>query len=439
MQEYVLELSKYFINILMVLYVFAGFLAFGCKDRKGKLLYGLQIFLMFLLQIITFLDLTFANDNMQYMIYFAFVQLILIMGITLVPLVYEKINRQLLIHIDMLIGIGMFILCRLSVAKFKRQYVIALISFGVSLVIPYILTKVRFLKKLKWIYAGVGLTMLSTVLVLGEVTHGSKISYTIAGVTFQPSEFVKILFVFFLAASLWEDTSIKRVILTSLIAGAHVLILVISKDLGGGLLLFVTYLLVLFVATGSYWYLLGGTVAGGIASVIAYYVFEHVKVRVLAWRDPWSYIDREGYQITQSLFAIGGGKWFGMGLMQGNPKVIPYVEADLIFSSICEELGVIFGICLIFICVQCFLTIMQTAMKIHDRFYRFIVYGIGIIYISQIFLTIGGGIKLIPLTGVTLPFISYGGSSIMTTMIMFFIVQGFYMRLQREEVRRVDD
>ena len=118
-----------------------------------------------------------------------------------------------------------------------------------------------------------------------------------------------------------------------------------------------------------------------------------------------------------------------MGLLKGNPTAIPYVEADFIFSSICEELGVIFGICLILICVSSFLEMMRVAVCIHDRFYQLIVYGIGIMYIFQIFLTIGGGTKFIP-------FISYGGSSVMTTMIMFFIIQGIYIRLQKEGERR---
>jgi len=159
---------------------------------------------------------------------------------------------------------------------------------------------------------------------------------------------------------------------------------------------------------------------------------------VLAWQDPWSYIDNQGYQITQSLFAVGSGSWFGMGLMKGDPTAIPFVSVDFIFSSICEELGVIFGICLILICVSCFIAIMQIALRIHDRFYQLIVYGIGIMYIFQIFLTIGGGIKFIPLTGVTLPFISYGGSSVMSTMMMFFVIQGIYIRLQQEGERRVE-
>lgn len=95
-------------------------------------------------------------------------------------------------------------------------------------------------------------------------------------------------------------------------------------------------------------------IGGGAASYLAYLLFDHVRVRVLAWQDPWKYIDSKGYQITQSLFAIGSGSWFGMGLLKGNPTAIPYVEADFIFSSICEELGVIFGMCLILICISSF-------------------------------------------------------------------------------------
>jgi cell division protein FtsW (lipid II flippase) len=360
----------------------------------------------------------------------------------MVTLIYENANRLLLNNMCMLMGIGLCMVSRLSgvytdeglFSQAARQYIIAIISLIVCLFIPYMFSKVRFLKKLTWIYALAGISMLSVVLILGGITHGSKISYSIAGVTFQPSEFVKILFIFFLAGALWEDTSLKRVILTTILAGIHVLVLVISKDLGSALIFFVGFVMIVFIATSNYLYLLCGAVGGSVAAYAAYLLFDHVKTRVLGWQDPWAYIDQaEGYQITQSLFAIGSGSWFGMGLLKGNPNAIPYVERDAIFSSICEEFGVIFGICLILICISCFIMMMNIAVSIHDRFYQMIVYGIGIIYIFQIFLTIGGGIKFIPLTGVTLPFISYGGSSIMTSMIMFFIVQGIYIRLQKQE------
>ena len=202
------------------------------------------------------------------------------------------------------------------------------------------------------------------------------------------------------------------------------------------IIIFIVYLVMLYVATRQPLYVIAGLSAGSVASVIAYKLFNHVRVRVLAWQDPFAAYDTGGYQVAHSLFAIGTGSWFGMGLLKGNPTAIPFVDADFIFSSICEELGVIFGICLILICVSCFVMMMYISTRIFDRFYQLIVYGIGIMYIFQIFLTVGGGIKFIPLTGVTLPFISYGGSSVMTTMIMFFIIQGIYIRLQKEDEKR---
>lgn len=434
MQEYIVELSKYFIVIFMVLYTFSCFCVLCYQEENKKTgIYVFQNVMMFFVQVLCFLDLSLVGGDIQYLFFFAFIQIFLFAAIMMVTMIYEKANRLLLNNMCMLLGIGLCMVARLSFNKAIKQYVIVLISFAVSLMIPYLLTKIRFLKKITWLYAAVGIVLLSAVLILGEVTHGSKISFSLGGVTFQPSEFVKIVFLFFLAGALWEDVSFKRVVLTAVIAGIHVIVLVLSKDLGSALIFFVGFVFVVFIASKNYLYLLAGIAGGSGAAYVAYILFDHVKTRVLAWQDPWTYIDNQGYQITQSLFAVGSGSWFGMGLLKGNPKAIPYVDADFIFSSICEELGVIFGICLILICISCFIMIMKIAIRIHDRFYQMIVYGIGIMYIFQIFLTIGGGIKFIPLTGVTLPFISYGGSSCMTTMIMFFLIQGIYIRLQQQE------
>ena len=443
MREYIIELSKYFIVFFMVLYTFTCFWSFRYREEwQKKKIYTAQNVLMFLVQVFSFLTLSLVSSDIQYLIFFAFIQIFLFAAIMMVTMIYENANRLLLNNMCMLLGIGLCMISRLSgvssgsslsFSRAIRQYIIAILSLIVCLFIPYIFSKVRFFKKLTWLYALVGIFMLSVVLILGGVIHGSKISYTFAGVTFQPSEFVKIIFIFFLAAALWEDSSLKRVIVTTVIAGIHVIVLVVSKDLGSALIFFVSFVFLVFIATRNYLYLLAGAAGGAAASYVAYILFDHVRTRVLAWADPWSYIDNQGYQITQSLFAVGSGSWFGMGLLKGNPKAIPYVDVDFIFSSICEEFGVIFGICLILVCLSCFVMIMEIALRIHDKFYQMIVYGIGIMYIFQIFLTIGGGIKFIPLTGVTLPFISYGGSSIMTSMIMFFIIQGIYIRLQQQE------
>ncbi|MBP5299319.1 MAG: FtsW/RodA/SpoVE family cell cycle protein, partial [Lachnospiraceae bacterium] len=237
----------------------------------------------------------------------------------------------------------------------------------------------------------------------------------------------------YVAASLYESTSFFNIVFTTVFAALHVIILVVSKDLGSALIFLIAYLFMVFVATKNYLYLLLG-IGGGIGSaVVAYHYFKHVQVRVQAWLDPWTYIDNQGYQVTQSLFGVGSGSWFGMGLMSGNPDTIPYVEMDSVFSAICEEMGVIFGIMLILICISCFIMMMNMALLIKDNFYRYVSYGLGVIYIFQVFLTIGGSIKFIPLTGVTLPLVSYGGSSVMSTLIMFYIVQGLYLIRQKEE------
>ena len=437
MSEYVIELSKYIICGLMVLYTLSCAYAFRyvgeCRNRP---VFVVQNILMFAVQTTCFVDLILISDDIQYLFLFAFVEVFLLATVCLVPAIYETCNRQLLNNMCMLLGIGLMMISRLNYALAIKQYVIVLVSLILSLLIPYLFSKVRFLKKLTWLYAAVGITLLSVVLILGEVTRGSKISVEIADITFQPSEFVKIIFLFFLAGALWENFSFLRVAITAVLAGIHVIVLVLSTDLGGALIFFIAYVLVVFVATRNYLYLLAGIVGGSVAAVAAYKLFSHVRIRVLAWQDPWSYIDNQGYQITQSLFAVGSGSWFGMGLMKGNPTVIPYVSVDFIFSSICEELGVIFGVCVILVCVCCFITMMAIALRIYDRFYQLIVFGIGTMYIFQIFLTVGGGIKFIPLTGVTLPFVSYGGSSVMSTMIMFFIIQGIYIRLQQEGAKQ---
>ncbi len=434
MQEYIIELSRYFIAIIMVVYTASCFYAlFYGEDRKHIWVYRLQNVLMFFVQGLGFLDLLLISEDIQYIFFFAFIQIFLFAAIMLVPMIYETVNKLLLNNMCMLLGIGLCMVARLSFQKAIKQYAIALVSFVLSLFIPYLLGKIRIFKKFTWVYALLGISLLSMVLILGKTNLGSKLSFSLVGITFQPSEFVKILFLFFLAGALWEDTSFLRILLTAVVAGVHVIVLVASRDLGSALIFFVGFVMVVFIASRNYLYLLAGVLGGGAASYAAYLLFDHVKTRVLAWRDPWRYIDAQGFQITQSLFAIGSGSWFGMGLFKVNPKAISFVDADFIFSSICEEFGVIFGICLILICVNCFLVMMQVAGRICDRFYQIIVYGIGIVYIFQIFLTIGGGIKFIPLTGVTLPFISYGGSSIMTTMIMFFIIQGIYIRLQKME------
>lgn len=439
--SYFTEISKYIIIGIVAAYTALGFgMLFAGAGRARKIMGICQDFLIFAVQAVEFMHLAIVSVNRDYLFLYLFSQVMLLAILGLVHLVYEKENLILQNNMCMLLGFGFCMIARLDFSKAFRQLVIVGISFAVSIFIPALLKKLHFWRDLTWFYAVIGVSALSVVLLLGEVTGGSKISFTIAGsITFQPSEFVKILFLFFLAGALWEEHHFWNVALSAIVAGIHVVILVISVDLGSALIFFVTYVLIVFVVTRNYLYLFLGAAGGSGAAVLAYRLFNHVRVRVLAWQDPWSYIDHEGYQITQSLFAIGSGNWFGMGLLHGNPKAIPRVDRDFIFSSICEEMGVITGICLALICLLSFLAMSEIAVKVRDNFYQLIVYGIAVEYLFQIILTIGGGIKFIPMTGVTLPFVSYGGSSAMTTMFMYFIVQGIYLIMIQQEGGESDD
>ena len=301
--------------------------------------------------------------------------------------------------------------------------------------LPWILRKCRFLEKLGWIYAGIGIAALGIVLILGQVTHGSKLSWSIGGITFQPSEFVKLTFVFFLAAVLSEKTGIRQVVAAGIGATAHVLILVLSKDLGSALILFMVYVFLMTISAHQPLYLVGGLVAGSGASLLAYRMFSHVQVRVQAWRDPWSVIDKQGYQIAQALFAMSRGGLFGLGIGKGTPQDIPYVETDFIFSAVIEELGLLFGIGILLTAAVLFVLMIRLAGGLADGFYRNLVVGFAILYLFQTFLTVGGGSKFIPLTGVTLPLVSYGGSSVMTTILMFGVIEGVFVLRYDEELR----
>ena len=430
---YITELSKYCITFLMILYcVECTIYLLKRNENKNYGIFLRQGIYMFAIQFLAYLTLCLRTGKIDYLFFYAILQILIFAMIILYHMIYPRVDRCLLGNMAMLLSICFIILTRLDFSKAVKQFGIVMASLIAAMIVPYFITHYQILKKGKWIYAATGILMLLGVLILGQVTHGSKIFYSIAGITFQPSEFIKIIFVFCIAAILYQSVSFSNVLLSGCIAAAHILILVVSKDLGSALVFFVGYLLMLFIASRNYIYLFLGIAAGSGGAVISYHVFRHVQVRVQAFLDPFTVIDKEGFQISQSLFAISCGSWFGTGLNKGIPSDIPYVESDFIFSAISEELGVIFAIGMLFVCICCFLIMMRNAMLVKDKFYRLVACGLGIMYIFQVFLTVGGGIKFIPLTGVTLPLVSYGGSSIMTSLIVFAVIQGI-ITLRKEE------
>ncbi|OLA92045.1 MAG: cell division protein FtsW [Roseburia sp. 40_7] len=428
------EVSKYLMIILFALYTLECFFVFRKKNTKERreAIFRRQNIWMLLLHLDGYLVLFDQTDNPTILLFYGVQVIFFLIVISTYKLLYENAAQLLVNNMCMLMAIGFLILTRLSFTKAAKQFTIAVGAMIFALGVPFMIKKIRFIQKMTWLYAVVGLLALLIVAILGAVSYGAKISYTVAGISLQPSEFVKIIFVFFVAGMFHQSNSFRQVVITTVVAAAHVIVLVASKDLGGALIFFVVYITMLYVATGNPFYFIGGLLSGSVAAVIAYRLFSHVRVRVVAWQDPISVIDNEGYQICQSLFAIGTGGWFGLGLNQGSPGKIPVVEQDFVFSAIAEELGGVFAICLIMVCMSCFLMFLNIAMQLKDSFYKLVALGLGITYGFQVFLTVGGVIKFIPSTGVTLPLISYGGSSIITTIVIFSIIQGMYVLNERE-------
>lgn len=439
MVHLITELSKYTMIILFALYTYQCFSALKRSIDKEEQAekFRSQVVYMYLFHLnayaVLFLsvrDVKLLKFYLMQVVFFAAVQLCY-------GIFYKRVSRLVVNNMCMLMCIGFVVLTRLSYEHALKQFQIAVISVIVTLLIPFFISRWKFFRSLTWLYALAGVTMLGVVAVLGAVSHGAKLSFSVAGITVQPSEFIKIIFVFFIASMFYESTEFMQVVKATILAALHVIILVISRDLGAGLIFFIAYMVMLYVATRKLYYFAGGLVCGAIASVAAYFLFSHVRVRVMAWQDPLAVFENAGNQVSNSLFAIGTGGWFGMGLNQGMPYKIPEVKQDFIFSAVAEELGGIFAICLILVCVSCFLMFLNIAMQMKDFFYKLVALGLGTIYGFQVLLSIGGDIKFIPSTGVTLPLVSYGGSSLLSTLIIFAIIQGLYVLRERTEVESV--
>ena len=424
----------------MAVYTYESFSVFRFHEEKRRRgIYTRQVLLLFFVHFTSFLTICIKTGELQYLFFYAFQQLAVFAVIVLYELIYPAANKLLVNNMCMLLVIGFVMLTRLDIGLAVRQFVIVLFSVAVAMCVPWFFRRFPQIKNMSWIYALAGIIPLSVVLILGNTTYGSKLSYSIFGLSFQPSEFIKILFVLFVASAFYKSTNILQVAYVTAVAGLHVLFLAASRDLGGALIFFVVYVLMVFLATKNFGYLLLGIAGGAGASVIAYQLFRHVQVRVQAWRDPWSVIDGEGYQVAQSLFSLGRGGLFGLGLFQGAPDDIPKVERDFIFSAVAEEMGLIVALCVIMVALSCFIMFMNISMRMRDRFFRSVSFGIGVLYIFQVFLTIGGDTKFIPMTGVTLPLVSYGGSSVMATIIMFSIIEGTYIIRQDEGALHVEE
>lgn len=435
MELIIAELARYIIIILFALYTFYCFRAFVGKtaDKKERVFRIQRIILVLIHMTGSVILITGHMDEiLKYLFLYVLQLAFFLVFIHIYQIFYKGLSKLVLNNMMACMMVGFLMLGRLQYGFALKQLIMASAAMGLCLLVPFFIERFNFWEKLGWQYALAGILFLLLVFVIGVDHYGAKNWISLGGIELQPSEFVKIIYVFFVAGLLSKTTRFKHIVVITALAAAHVVILVAERDLGAALLYFVTYLVVLYVATMQVGYLLAGLLAGSGAAVFAYHMFSHVQTRVAAWQDPWSDIHHKGYQISQSLFAICTGGFFGMGFGQGMPDTIPVAESDFIFAAISEEFGVIFSICLILVYISSYIMFVNIAMKMKKRFYKLTAFGLSVVFIFQVFLCIGGVIKFIPSTGVTLPLISYGGSSIITTILIFSIIQGMYVMNGKE-------
>lgn len=339
-------------------------------------------------------------------------------------------------------GIGIAFVTRLAPELAMRQ--VMWLFFGVvcMLLVLIFLKNLDRIANYKYTLMIVGfLLLLSPLLpVVGQEIYGSRIWLNIAGISFQPGEIAKILIVLFLAGYLAQNREMLSIFthrigpfkipdLATLVPllvmwVISLLIVIFEKDLGSALVVFFVFITMLYVATGKKTYLIIGFVLIAIGGVAAFLLFDHVQIRVDTWLNPFKDATGDGYQLVQAIFSIADGGLFGVGIGNGMSDQIPIVESDFIFAAIAEETGLLgaAGLLLLYLCFA--IRGLVTAARAKSDVSSFIAVGLTASIILQAFIIVGGVTRLIPLTGLTLPFVSQGGSSLLAS----FIAIGFLLR-----------
>lgn len=395
------------IGLLILVTVRTGVARWGWQDMSV----GLAVVFAFYVVSIFFSAVGFAGDEVLFPITAALASLGFLMIQRLGPAVSPSAHlaeKQLLYLL-----VALVLMTTIAVGM-KRQHL-------------------RLLRDYKYSWALVGIALTAAVMVFGVEINGARLWFNLKFFYFQPAELLKIILVVFFAAYLSEKRellnapyAIGRVRLPPLpymlpmiaLWGISLMIVVVEKDLGQGLLIFGVFLAMLYLANGKIGYVIGGLIAFAIGAYVLYRIFPHVQVRVQIWLDPWSTGQGTGAQLVQSQYALASGGIFGSGLGLGDPTNIPLVQTDFVFSAIGEELGLLGTMALLVFYLFFVYRGVRIALDAVDDFSRYLAAGLTAVLGLQAFIIIGGTVGLFPLTGITLPFISYGGSSLLSNFII---------------------
>lgn len=326
-----------------------------------------------------------------------------------------KLENHLIIDIVFnLLSTGLSILYRLSPDYGTRQAYYTLAGIISFFVILLVMRRLDIRYEHRYLLGGAILALLLVTQIFGTEINGSKNWIDLSFTNVQPSEFIKLIFVFFMACLLDKELNTWRFARIAASMLVIVVFFVLQRDMGSAFIFFIVFLMMLFTKDikGYYTAASAGAAVGG--AFISYFAFSYIKFRVLAWVNPWKYVAGKSYQITQSLFAVATGGLIGTGLFLGDPKFIPAVHTDFIFSAICEETGIFGGIFLLSIYALLSAIGMDISTKCSNPIYSAAALGLTSLTVIQTLIIVCGVLNIIPITGVTLPFISYGGSSLLS-------------------------
>ncbi|TCS76452.1 FtsW/RodA/SpoVE family cell cycle protein [Pectinatus cerevisiiphilus] len=372
--------------------------------------------------------------------------------LVIVPLIAQKVLKNIDVYILSLVcflcSISLIMMLRLRISLYHTQF--QWIVVGMILMFCTIVFSEKILRFLDYPYIlGVlSILIIGSVLLFGTEIGGNRNWIIMGPVQVQPSEFAKLLILGFLAAYLQENKNMLNLpnrhwgflylpplrFLAPLVTiwSMALLMFVYQRDLGSALLFFGMAVMMTYAATSNKSYVFLAVVFFIISAFISYLAFGHVRVRVAIWLNPWADPMGQSYQIVQSLFALGYGGFFGTGFWQGSPDIIPAVYTDFIFSAIGEEFGFIGVFSVIMAYLLIFFRSVKIALLCQNEKYKLLSFGLAGTMLLQSFIILAGVTKLLPLTGITLPFISYGGSS----MVASFIGIGLLLAISTKEKDR---
>lgn len=408
------------------------------RSNTRLLLSGVLVFQLLAMALVAFKDETVS---VQALVLAAALPLATLMVVNLMGKLWP-VDRAILILMLLLVSIGIITLSGIARSEVtpRTQAIYAVAGLVAMFAGAAFVRAWKSWKKFAVPLAVLCLLALASPWVLGSWYQGARNWITIIPdvLTVQPSEFMKPVLVVVLAAGFANRPRFVRCLPAIGFAAACCAILLSERDLGAVLLYFLTTVFMYYAATSNALLTLAGLGMGCVAAVIAYHAFPYVQDRIAIWINPWSDPQDTGYQLVQALIAIGSGGLFGMGLGLGSPTNIPLYHSDFIFASMAEEFGLIFAVCVLAVYAIIVLRGLIVAMNARTSFHSLTAFGLVVLLGLQTMLIVGGNTKLLPLTGVTLPLISAGGSSLVSTMLSMGLLLGISSMNAEDEARDIE-